>query len=170
MTINAIPSNRPTVQARDALIITGIQKHLSNVAPMTFAGTAYTPAQLIAFFQHQIDAINLIASNKAAWKGSIADEKAIKATMTVVLAGFRSYVRQMFAGDSATLADFGIVTKKRATPTPAARVVAAAKAKSTRTARGTMGPKQKAAIHGTLTAPITIPVPVPAPGITPTQK
>lgn len=156
-------TSRPTVQARDALMIGGIQKHLQNVAPMTFGGTVYTSTQLIAFFQSQIDAINTVASTKAAWKGAVVSHKTINAAMSIVLLGFRSYVRQMFAGDTATLADFGIVTKKRATPTPAAKVVAAAKARSTRTARGTMGPKQKAAIHGTLTGPVTIPVPVLVP-------
>jgi hypothetical protein len=78
-----------------------------------------------------------------------------------------------FAGSIDTLADFALKARKPRTPlTPEQKAAAVAKAEATRAARHTMGPKQKAAIKGTVpaTAPATqpaAPAPAPATPVTP---
>jgi hypothetical protein len=84
----------------------------------------------------------------------------------------------MFAGQLAELGDFGMKAPKPRTPlTPEEKVAVAAKAKATREARHTVGPKAKAKITGATVAPVTAPAtPVPAtpaaaaPTGTPTTK
>jgi hypothetical protein len=88
----------------------------------------------------------------------------------------------MFAGSIDSLAVFGLKPRKvRAAPKPEDQVAAALKAKATRKARMTMGPKQKAKIKGVVpetspetpppatapVAPTATPGPVPAAGAAP---
>ena len=68
------------------------------------------------------------------------------------------------------LADCGLALRKRTEQTPAMKVVAAAKAKVTRTLRATKSAKAKAAIKGALTGPVVVadkPAPQTAPAESP---
>jgi hypothetical protein len=153
--------SRPTLTARAAQIIAGIQKHLMSVASMTFNSVAYTPPQLIALFQSEIDSAGNVGSKKAQWQDAIKADTDLRKLVSIVLIGLRELVRQMFK-DAQILADFGFSPRKPAKAlTPAEKVVAAAKRAATRKARNTMGPKAKLDVKGTLTGPVVI---EPTPG------
>ena len=63
-----------------------------------------------------------------------------------------------YGNDAAALADFGLPVRKKGVLTPAQRIAATAKAKATRAARHTMGPKQKATVTGNVTGVTITPV------------
>ena len=69
--------NRPTLQARDAKIVAGIQKRLATVPSFVFDGVSYTPVSLAALFQSQIDSANAVASAKGAWLSAVQADRAL---------------------------------------------------------------------------------------------
>ncbi len=150
--------NRPTVSARAATIAAGIKKRLMSRPPFTFAGVDYNPAALAALFEEHITAANRVATAKGAWLKAIQEEADLKARTANATRGLREQVRQIFHDDAEALADFGFTVRKVPALSPEAHVIAAAKRKATREARGTMGPKQRLGIKGTPPAAIVLAV------------
>src|SRR5258708_23110573 len=155
--------NRTTTQARDAQVIRGVQKHLQNVSSLPLGGSAYTPADLVKLVQSRIDSANVAAGTKANWHSTVVEDRTLNTKLTPVIRALRQYVINVFGATSPVLADFGFTPPKKATRTPEEKAAAAARAKATRTARHTMGKKQKKDVKGALptTAPATPPVSVP---------
>ncbi|HEY1696834.1 MAG TPA: hypothetical protein VGG39_31960 [Polyangiaceae bacterium] len=143
-------TNRPTQQARDAQVITGIQKNLQNAPSLALAGTTFTAATLTQLVQSRIDAANAIIAAEAAFHAKVAAFRVLSAQVTKVLRGLRQLVINTFGEDSPILADFGFTAPKTGTLTPEQQVAKAAKAKATRELRGTKGPKAKLAIKATV--------------------
>jgi hypothetical protein len=154
--------NRPTVQARDAQLIAGIQKHLQNAAPIGLDGTAYAPADLIKLFQSEIDAVNAAVSMRGTYKDAVTLERNVRAQVRRLRVAFQQFVRLLYGAASSKLADFGLAPTKTPKRTPTTSVTAAAKSKATRTARHTMGPKKKLAVKGTIEVPAPTSAPSPA--------
>ena len=142
--------NRPSVQARDAKVISGIQKHLSNVSVIPLAGKQFSPGDLSKVFQGQIDSANAVVATRAAWKGAVQSDRATATVVTQLLQALRAYVVNQFGEDPQILADFGFTPRKKAKPSPETQVSAVAKRDATRKARHTMGKKQKKDIKGTV--------------------
>ena len=162
--------NRTTTQARDAQVITGIQKHLQNTPSLPLGGTAYTPADLVKLVQSRIDSANTVAAGKASWHSTVVANKALTTNVTPALRALRDYVINVFGAASPVLADFGFTPPKRTTKTPEQKAAAAAKAKATRAARHTAGKNQKKSVKGAVTATLVVtptgssqPAPSPAP-------
>jgi hypothetical protein len=161
-------ANHTQTQARDAQVITGIEKHLQNTPSLPLRGSAYTPAELVKLIQSRIDSAGTAATTKATWHSNVLAERAQNTSLTAVLRELRQYVIHAFGETSPVLADFGFAPPKRATRTPEQKAAAAAKAKATRAARHTMGKKQKKSVKGTVpaAAPATSPSPAAAPAVT----
>ena len=96
-------------------------------------------------------------SARAAWQTAVQADRALEDKTKPFVAALRGSLLASFAGNIDTLARFGLVPRQKPVTTPEVKVAAAAKAKATRAARHTMGPKEKAAIKGTVTptAPAT---------------
>ena len=146
--------------AADQALINGVKQFLMQYPSLPIGSQVMTPAAIVQVLQDRITA------NQAAESANAARATAIKANQDklVATAGFqqslRTVVQGMFAKSPDTLAVFGLKPRKASTETPATRVAATAKAKATRAARHTLGPKQKALITGTST-PATPPKPTP---------
>ena len=150
-------TNRPTQQARDAQVISGVAKNLQNAPSLALAGETFTPASLTQLVQSRIDAANAIVAAEAAFHAKVAAFRVLSAKVTKVLRGLRQLVINTFGEDSPVLADFGFTAPKKAVLTPEQKVAKAKKAKATRELRGTKGPKAKLAVKATVatTAPET---------------
>jgi hypothetical protein len=84
-----------------------------------------------------------------------------------LLRAYTSFLRATFS-NAAQLGDFGLRAPKAHTPLATEkRVVATAKVKATRTARGTTSKKQKLAVKGDVTGVIVTPITHPAPASPP---
>jgi hypothetical protein len=144
--------NRATQQDRDRKMIAAIQKYLMSIVSILVRGVGYTPAQLITLLQNDIAAADAATKAKAALHDAVIAAKTQRATMTPLLTGFRTYILNQFK-DASIISDFGFTPQKEPARTVADKATAATKAKATRTARHTMGAKQKKSVTGTTTAP-----------------
>ena len=149
-------NNRTHTQGTDQQVIQGIEKDLQTMPALPLGGTAYTPGSLVAFVQSRIDAANGVITAKANWHNAVVTYEALNLKADEVIRDLKALVIGAFGSASPKLADFGFTPRKKVVRTPAQKA-AAAKAKATRIARGTMGPKAKLAVKGTVstTAPAT---------------
>ncbi len=137
----------------------GTQKHLSNVAQVTFAGSTATPAQV----QAQLELIATLRADveaaKATLKVKVAAEKARVPALHAYESAYVAFIKATFGNQADVLADFGLAPKKVPTPLTVEQMAAAqAKREATREARGTMGSKQKAKVKGDVTGVTIRPV------------
>jgi len=154
--MTSIDKNKGARQNRLRKVLSGMGKHFQNVPSMTIAQVVYKVADLEALFQKDIAASDSADQARAAWVASVQTEHASHQEVDPLLRAVKNYVLLTW-GDSkdssGTLEDFGYAPRKVPTVTPEAKAAATAKAKATRAARGTMGPKQKAKVKGTVAAP-----------------
>jgi hypothetical protein len=148
-------------------LIAGTQKHFPN-GQFTLGNTAYTTATLIQAFQSLADALNAVTAAHASVKDGVAALHAMDTKVAPLIRDYTSFLRATFSTATAQLGDFGVQALKARTPMPSdKRVVAVAKAKATRTARGTTSKKQKLAVKGDVTGVVVTPVTLPAPSSPP---
>jgi hypothetical protein len=155
-------TNRTVTSGKDQLLIAGIQKDLSTTKSIPLGGTTYTPASLTTFIQSRIDAANEVVTAKAAWQSAAKAYIALNAQANVAVHDLKQFVIGLFGADSSKLPDFGFTPRKKAVLTPDQKVAAAAKRAATRKARGTVGPKAKLAIKGTVPSTTTATPAAPA--------
>jgi hypothetical protein len=166
-----IDKNKGARQNRLRKVLAGMGKHFQNVPAMTIAQVVYKVTDLEALFQKDIAASDAADQAKAAWLASVQAEQTSHQQVDPLLAGVKQYVLLTWGHSkdaSGTLEDFGYAPRKVPTVTPEVKAAATAKAQATRKARGTMGPKQKAKVKGTVAAPpagdvTKVPAPAPIP-------
>ena len=140
--------NRTITQGTDQQVIDGIKKDLQTMSSLSLGGTTYTPASLMAFIQSRIDAANGVITAKANWQNAGKTYDALSTQVDEVIRDLKALVIGAFGSESVKLADFGFKPRKVVARTPEQKAEAAAKAKATREARHTMGPKAKLAVKG----------------------
>ena len=142
-------------------LIAGTTKHFPN-GSFTIGGTVYTAASLIQVFQGLASAMTARNAAEAGAKDALAAEHAAQTQVGPILLAYKRLVHAAFANATQTLADFGLAPPKTRTPlTTEQRAARAAKAKATRTARGTTSKKQKLAVKGNVTGVTVTPVTAP---------
>jgi hypothetical protein len=127
---------------------------------------------IITTLQTRVQVSKNVAPARATWLAAVEADRDERAKSQTLVGALKQSLLVFFAGQSDTLADFGLTARKTPVVSPETRVAAAVKAKATREARHTLGPKQKAKIKGTVptTAPATDPPatpPVSAPQASP---
>ncbi len=154
------------------LIIGGVEKHFTN-ASLVLAGQTFTAAQLIQFFQQDIDASDAADKARATWLQLVQAQEDSREKTAPVLRALKGQVFAQFGesqGASATLADFGYSPRKVAQKTTVTKAEAAGKSLATREARHTMGKNQKKSVKGTVATSTTAPSPTnptPLPSVSP---
>jgi hypothetical protein len=159
--------SKATNQTNERQALVGIDKYFKEGTVIPILGTSYMPVQLKAAIQADLDAAAVTQTAHASWLLAVQEERTAHATAHGVLLGLKSYLVSQYGKTKVdVLTDFGFTTPKVPRTTPATQVAAAAKAKATRKARGTLGPKQRLAITGApepAAAPVPTPAPAPAP-------
>jgi hypothetical protein len=137
-------------------VLAGLTKYYGNVT-LTFAGTSYKPAALQTLLQSDIDANDASTQARAAWLEAVANALSTDKAANTVLRGIKAQVTAQY-GDapnaSTVFADFGWTPRKKVTKTADEKAAAVAQSKATRQARGTMGPKAKLKVKGTVTTTV----------------
>jgi hypothetical protein len=146
-------------------LITGLQKQFPS-GQFTLGNTAFTTATLVQAIQSLVDAINAVNTAQANAKVAVAALGVTVAKVGPIVLALRRNLLAMFGNATDTLALFGLEPRKAPAPrTSEENAAAAAKARATRTARGTTSKKQKLAVMGNVTGvnitPITGPDPAP---------
>ena len=156
--------------------IAAAKKHLGSMTQVPLLGSSFTPDQVTSKLQALVDLRSDVDAAKANATAKIANEAAQRPSLLAFQGALRTFVKAAFGSSPDVLADFGIAPKARAQVTVDGKAVANAKRAATRTARHTMGAKQKKSITGVVpdvlvistkpsspTATATAPAPAPAP-------
>ncbi len=152
-------NDKAGVQKRVLAFMAGTQKHFPS-GQVTFGGATYTGASLIQAFQGLADAFPPVDAARTSLHDSVAALREADAKVAPLMRGFTSYLRATYS-DATQLADFGLAPRKVPAPlTAEKRIVATAKLKATRAARGTTSRKQKLAIKGNVSGVVVTPVTV----------
>jgi hypothetical protein len=166
---NNTPNNNRIDQiTSEQSLIDGFTKHASAITSMAILGTTQTTKDVVATLQSLIDSARTVQTTRATWQVAVQADRALRDKTKTFVSVVKQSLLAAFAGQLDTLADFGLTARKPHVATPEEKIAAAAKAKATREARHTMGPKKKAGIKGTVTptAPATAtpsaPTPTPA--------
>jgi hypothetical protein len=169
MASNTPKKNQTDQTTADQKLIDGLTKHAATLSSIVIAGASTTTANIEAKLQARIAAIKTVQTTKATWQAAIVAQRTEQATTKTFVSGVKQALLVAFAGQVDALADFGLTARKVRVLTPEDKVAAAAKRLATRTARHTLGSKQKAAIKGTVapTTPVTAAPPAATPTATP---
>ena len=156
-------TNNTAQLAADQALIDGLVKHAATLLTLLVSGSTIKTTDLVTVLQARIAAIKLAITTKATFMAAVAAAHAEIANTAALVSGARQALKIAFAGQIETLGDFGLPPRKAPTPlTPEQKAAAVAKAKATRAARHTAGPKQKAKITGATAAAAAPAVPPPA--------
>ena len=138
--------------AADQAMIHGVLKFLAQFATLPVEGKNMTPTDIVNVFQARINAAANAQTAEAARATAVTADRDERATTAGTVAAVRRIVLGMFNKNPDTLAVFGLKGLKTRKPKVAVKAAAVAKNKATRVARGTVGPKKKLAIKGTVPA------------------
>ncbi len=145
-------------------LIVGTQKHLSTVTQVIIDGSAYTAPQVEAKLQAFADLRTAVDTARAALKAKLVDEQAEGPGLRAFFVAFIQFVRAAFGSSPDVLLDFGLPPKKKRAPQSAEqKAAAAAKRAATRKARGIIGKRKRAEVHGNVTGVQVTPVTTASP-------
>jgi hypothetical protein len=164
---NTPKNNRIDQTTAEQTLIDGFNKHAAAIPGMMIGGVTLAPKDIVATLQSRIDSARAALSTKATWQTAIRTDRTLRDTTKTLVSGAKQGVLLAFAGKLDMLADFGLTPRASAVRTPEQKIAAAAKARATRAARHTMGPKQKAAIKGTVSTTAPAPAGPTAPTLAP---
>jgi hypothetical protein len=145
-----VPSknNRIEQETADQKMIDGLNKHAATITTLVIGGKPLTPATLVTTLQARLATASAAQSTRSAWLTAVAADKAEHTNTETLVAGLRQAIPVAFAGSIDDLADFGLTPHKQAVISPETRIAAAAKAKATRKARGTLGRSRSSRSRG----------------------
>jgi hypothetical protein len=144
----------------DRTLLEGVEKHLAADAPFVLDGRTIRPSDLAPTLRKRIAAEMKTAVKKAEWLAAVAEEKALVEETNDIVTMYRQILLLMFHSQGDVLADLGLAHRKKPRPlTTDERALKVARAKATREARGTLGPRQRLRIHGVVPDPVDPPKP-----------
>jgi hypothetical protein len=163
--------NKNITSAQATHVTAGMKIHFTNgstVLPLVGGTKPTTVTDLETALGQLVANRTAVVSAKAAWMKAVAVEIEALPALIVLLRAMIAYVRVTLGGDPQALEDFGLAPHKVPAPlTTEQKALAIARSSATRVARGTKGPKAKAAIHGNVTAIVVTPVTASAAATTP---
>jgi hypothetical protein len=166
MTGPANGSNHATkvdLQALYQSVISGLLAFYAPTDTFLMKSGTYTRDDLVTKFQTFVAALETTKSSNQQWRQNIQAERSLELEVEPLRVGVRAVAQTRFGKDGTQLLQFGFTPAKARVQTPASKVLAAAKARATREARGTLSKKEKAALKGTVTS-VTVGTPAPQAG------
>jgi hypothetical protein len=117
-------------------------------------GKQLTAADIEGVLGNRVAATTSVETKKGEYKAAVEAERETLAKTDDLLAQIRQALLVMFSASPSALASLGLAPRKaKRQLTLDERVAVAAKAKATRQARGTLGPKQRSRLHDTAAPP-----------------
>ncbi len=145
-------------------ILAGLGKLPSSVTSLTVLTNTYTIATLTTTLEGYIAVFNAVDTTNAAHEAALQNARDQAPTIKEFVSALKSALKAGLGRKSTALSQVGVKPDKTPDPlTPAQEAVKVTKSLATRAARHTLGPKQKAKIHGTVPAS-----PTTAAAVTPT--
>ncbi len=139
-------TNRTNQIAADQTLADGLTKNAGILGTFGFGGKQLKPADVVLVLQGRIAAQQAATAAKAGLNAAATTLDNELTNTRALIKAVKQALRALFVDDITTLATFGLAPNKVTIPKPATKVAAATKAKATRVARGTKGPKARLAI------------------------
>jgi hypothetical protein len=146
VTTHTRPRNEDAINGICSKRIKGLQTYASGVTSIAAKGVTYAPAALIAIYQKCISTRTELAAIRAQEEPALVARNQADADREKVDESVLNWAVETFGPTSQQAKVFGYVARKATKPKAAVVAEGVVKAKATRTARGTGGKKQKAAI------------------------
>lgn len=140
--------NKAAQQALNRQAAEGAKDNLKGT--VQFGGESYKVSDLVDVLQAPAAASTATDRAKAAYTAAVASERAARLKARTTRAALQNYIVGIHGESNTLLAEFGFKVKKQPAKTVEVKAGAAEKMRATRKARGTMGPKQKAKVKGTV--------------------
>ncbi len=145
----------------------GFEKHCSKLGGLVIeTGEKISSKEILRAFEAVAEADAAVATARGSLTAALLDEQKTLEENQAIVSAVRTYARVMFAAKPDILSDFGIAPTRRHVRDTEERAQTLAKVRATRKARGTLGKKERAKIHGEPVDPATPPTPI-APAATP---
>jgi hypothetical protein len=160
--------NRAAEEQRLAKLISGTTLHVTT--SVALPGKTYTQADITGVFTDALNAYKAVDASRADLASKLQDQQTKIQAALELESVLKAYFIGVYGKTSTVLLDFGWSIAKAAAKSVATKALAVAKSLATRKARGTLGAKQKASIHGTVPVAATPAAPAPvatAPGGSP---
>lgn len=141
-------NDRVSQRAGDQNLLDGCKEKMAGMTTVPVAGQQVPVTEVFDTVQKRIDANDAVVPAEAAFHKAVQNNRQVRSSTAKFVRDLISTIRTLFGSDVDTLAVFGQKPPKTRTKTPTVLVQASAKAKATRTARGTKGKKARLAITG----------------------
>jgi hypothetical protein len=132
-----------------AKVVLGVNQNITSA--ILLGGQTKSPAQIVAVFTGAIQASTDLDAAKLSYQQKLAARDAAFAAADTTEEQLKSYVMGAYGKTNPVVTTFGFPVAKPTVRSVKVKADAITKAAATREARHTMGPKQKAEIHGVVT-------------------
>jgi hypothetical protein len=134
-------------------LIAGTQKHSPN-GQFTLGNASYTTASLTQLFESWVNAMLAENAAEGAAKEAVLANRNAGAAARPVIGTYKKYLQATLGNAVQTLADYGLTPAKVAKPLTVKALSAKVQLnEATRKARGTVGPKKRLEIKGSIATP-----------------
>jgi hypothetical protein len=140
----------------DRKMTVALPKILGNVGALMLDGATYTTADLVKLFERRIDAADAATAAYGKWLDAVKADHDELARTAIAVRALKDTLRAMFATQAETLAEVGLTPRKVGKRTVETKLQAAARARATREARGTMGKVQRKAVKALVTTTMVV--------------
>jgi hypothetical protein len=135
-------------------LMAGFKKRYAKQS-LLIGGKTYTCDEIVTTLQKRIDLILKVQSAFGAYRTTVQDLRAHKLSSRALFDGCIKLIEAMHGTQGDVLNDFGLEPRKRRATTVHTAAQAVQSRLATRTARNTMGSRQKLAVRGSSRAPKT---------------
>jgi hypothetical protein len=147
---------------RNATISTGLRTWCPKDS-IPVNGKRIKAGDLATAFDAASEAEKNVITARAAYLKAVDEARLAEQAVKPLIQPIKGYVMNVFGERSDAAASFGFSPRKSTKTTVEVRAEAALKVRATRAARGTMGSRQKAGVHGHVESPMPQPIVQPAP-------
>jgi len=134
----------------DQKMAEGLRTQLQTVGRLPIGKGTMTPEEIAQVFDQRVASTQAVQASAAAYRAAVKANRDFRAQTASFANSARQIVTAMFAEAPDMLATFGLAPRRIGKRTVAAQTIAAMKNKATRSARRTLGKRQKETIKGTL--------------------
>ena len=140
-------TSKSDTQSRDHKVLAAIGKYFAK-RTLIVKGVTHTGKTLQGVFQRALDTADALDAARASAHSALQEQRNAEAEANAMYNALKATVAVSAGQDSTEYKEFGFTPRRTAKKSAEAKAQAVIKLRETRAARHTMGPEQKAHIHG----------------------
>ncbi len=140
-------TSKSDMQARDHKVLAAIGKYFTK-RTVIVNGVTHTGKTLLGVFQRALDTADALDAARASAHSALKEQQHAQGEADAMYDALKATIAVAAGQDSTEYREFGFPARRTAKKSAQAKAQAVIKQRETRAARHTMGPEQKAHIHG----------------------